>query len=68
VCALVCLLIDSLQLCDAFIFYFVDLVGAPGLLGIHSFWDTFVYFSKLLLSPLSFGGFVLSGTFYTSVI
>jgi hypothetical protein len=65
---LVCLLIDSLEFCYRSVFYFVDLVGAPVRLDIHSFLDTFVYVSKLLLSPLSFGGFVPFGTLYASAI
>jgi hypothetical protein len=36
-CVLACLFIESLELCDRFIFYFVDIVGAPGRLDIHSF-------------------------------
>jgi hypothetical protein len=68
VCALECLLIDSLEFYDGSIFYFVDLVGAPGQLDIRSFWGTFIYVSKLLLSPLFFGGFVPFGTFYASAI
>jgi hypothetical protein len=68
VSALVCLLIDMLEFCDTSVFYFIDLVGAPGHMDIHSFWDTFIFVSKLLLSPLSSGGFVLFGTFYTSTI
>jgi hypothetical protein len=64
----VCLLIESLELCDRSVFYFVDLVRAPSRLDIRSFWNTFVYVFKLLLSPLSFGGFIPSGTYYTSVI
>jgi hypothetical protein len=67
-CALVCLLIDLLEFCNRSVFYFVDLAGAPGRLDIYSFSDTFIYVSKLLLSPLSFGGFVPSGTFYASAI
>jgi hypothetical protein len=36
-CVMVCLLIELLEFCDGFIFYFIDLVGAPGRLDIHSF-------------------------------
>jgi hypothetical protein len=68
VSALVCLLIDSLEFCDRSVFYFVDLVRAPSRSNIRSFWDTFIYISELLLSPLSFGGFVPSKTFYASMI
>jgi hypothetical protein len=67
-CALLCLVIDSLELCDRSVFYFVGLIGAPGRLDICFFWDTFVFVFKLLLSPLSFGGFFPSGTFYASAI
>jgi hypothetical protein len=67
-CALVCLLIVSLEFCDRFVFYFINLVGAPGRLDIRSFWSTFIYVYKFLLSPLSFGGFIPYGTFYASVI
>jgi hypothetical protein len=53
---------------DKSIFYFVDLVKSPGYLDIYSFWNTFIYVSKLLLSSLFFGGFIPSGTFYASMI
>jgi hypothetical protein len=67
-CALVCLLIESLEFYDRSVFYFINLVGAPGHLDIHSFWNTFVYVSKLFLSPLSFGGFGPSKKIYASAI
>jgi hypothetical protein len=67
-CALVRLLIDSLEFCDRSIFYFICLVEASGRLDIRSFWDTFIYVSKHFLSLLSFAGFVPSRTFYASVI
>jgi hypothetical protein len=67
-CAQVCLLIESLEFYDRSIFYFINLVGAPGHLYIRSFWNTFVYVSKLFLSPLSFGGFRPSKKIYASAI
>jgi hypothetical protein len=48
--------------------YFIDLVSTLGRMDICSFWYTFDYDSKSLLSPLSFERFIPSGTFYASTI